>query len=260
YTEEWLILYITDVSDLNVESSKKAGDVICRFFLILNKDILTVTNLKQIIQHIDYDSKEIEVTIAKEILNLIKLADRKALLIVDEHVILFEKDPVSISDFTSHNSKLSTNIRQAFEPMSAQADSQKRFIITRNGIRMSEFRIIYIRSSPSISNHTRKVREFSDVTHITFKKIKNLFKETGKPTPSTADFTKPVDLENQIPVNDDVILIDKLGLLGKEKQSLSKTTGITKETFDQVTSPIEIMSTTLDNFDNLDDSISKDTS
>ncbi|CAG8733212.1 10733_t:CDS:2, partial [Funneliformis caledonium] len=57
-----------------------------------------------------------------------------------------------------------------------------------------------------------------------------LFKETDKSTPSTADFTKPVDSENQISINDNV------------------------------TSPIEVMSTTPDNFDNLDDSISKDTS
>ncbi|CAB4387899.1 unnamed protein product [Rhizophagus irregularis] len=96
YAEEWPILYIADASDLNVASSKKAGNVICRFFLALNKDILTATDLKRIIQHVDYDSKEIEVTIAEEILDLIKLADRKSLLIVDEHGVLFEKDPVPV--------------------------------------------------------------------------------------------------------------------------------------------------------------------
>ncbi|CAG8614403.1 12326_t:CDS:2 [Funneliformis caledonium] len=77
-----------------MDNHQKKEDIICRFFLTLNKDILTATDLKQIIQHIDYDSKKIEVTIAEEILDLIKLADRKALLIVDEHGILFEKDPV----------------------------------------------------------------------------------------------------------------------------------------------------------------------
>ncbi|CAI2179629.1 19057_t:CDS:2, partial [Funneliformis geosporum] len=96
YAEEWPILYIADASDLNVESSKKAGEVICRYFLALNKDILTATELKRIVRNVNDSSAEVEVIIAEEILDLIKLADRKALLIVDEHGILFEKDPVPL--------------------------------------------------------------------------------------------------------------------------------------------------------------------
>ncbi|GBB90037.1 hypothetical protein RclHR1_01690022 [Rhizophagus clarus] len=43
---------------------------------------------------------------------------------------------VSISDFTSHNSKSSTNIRQAFEPMFAQAGISSAQINGRNQIEM----------------------------------------------------------------------------------------------------------------------------
>jgi len=81
--------------------------------------------------------------------------------------------------------------------------------------------------------------------------------------PSTADentISKPVDSENQTPMDDDVALMGELGLLGEEEQSSSKTTEITKETFDQATSPIEVVSTTPGNPENLDDLISKDTS
>ncbi|CAG8730231.1 15138_t:CDS:2, partial [Rhizophagus irregularis] len=92
-------------------------------------------------------------------------------------------------------------------------------------------------------------------------------KETGKPTSSTADVTKPVDSRNQTPVNDDVTLMDELGLLGEEEQSSSKTTDktsssiqIIKETSDQATSPIEVVSTTPGNPENLDDLISKELS
>ncbi|CAG8719353.1 15503_t:CDS:2, partial [Funneliformis caledonium] len=80
------------------------------------------------------------------------------------------------------------------------------------------------------------------------RKVSDFFKE------------KPMDSENQTPVDDDVTLMDELGLLGGEKQSLSKTTRITKETFNQATSSIKVVSTTPGNSDNLDDSISKDTS
>ena len=73
--------------------------------------------------------------------------------------------------------------------------------------------------------------------------------------PSTADentISKPMDLRNQTPMNDNVTLMDELGLLSGEEQSSSKTTNkvsssiqIIKETSDQVTSPIEIISTNL---------------
>ncbi|CAG8651215.1 1173_t:CDS:2, partial [Funneliformis mosseae] len=80
---------------------------------------------------------------------------------------------VSISDFISHNSKSSTNIRKAFELMSALADSQNRFIVTRNGIRVPGFHIVYIRGSPNTPNHSGKVREFPDIAHVTFEEIKS---------------------------------------------------------------------------------------
>ena len=88
--------------------------------------------------------------------------------------------------------------------------------------------------------------------------------------PSTADentISKPVDAGHQTPMDDDVTLMDELGLLGGEEQSSSKTTDktsssiqIIKETSDQATSPIEVVSTTPGNSENVDDSISKDTS
>ncbi|CAG8715313.1 16188_t:CDS:2, partial [Funneliformis caledonium] len=44
-----------------------------------------------------------------------------------------------------------------------------------------------------------------------------------------------------------------------KEQSSSKTTEITKKTSDQAINPIEIVSTTSGNFENLDNSILKDT-
>ena len=49
YAERWLMLYIADAVDLNVETSAKASEVICRYFLALNKDILTATELKLLV-------------------------------------------------------------------------------------------------------------------------------------------------------------------------------------------------------------------
>jgi hypothetical protein len=68
--------------------------------------------------------------------------------------------------------------------------------------------------------------------------------------------------ENSTSVNEDanVNIMKELGLLGEEEQSSSKATDIAKETSDQATSPIEVVSTTPGNSENLDDSISKDTS
>ena len=55
--------------------------------------------------------------------------------------------------------------------------------------------------------------------------------------------------------------MNELGLLDGKEQSSSKTTDVAKETSDQATSLIEVVSTTAGNSENLDDSISsKDTS
>ncbi|CAG8483645.1 17138_t:CDS:2 [Acaulospora morrowiae] len=107
---------------------------------------------------------------------------------------------VSISDFVTHNSKPTKSIRKAFERMSAQAgisqmqingrnqiemyldeiygpghsatiDLQNRFVVIRNDTCVPGFRIVYIRGSPGIPNHSRKVREFPDVAHVTFEEI-----------------------------------------------------------------------------------------
>ena len=66
-------------------------------------------------------------------------------------------------------------------------------------------------------------------------------------------------------MDDDVALMNQLGLFSGEKQSSFKTTNkasssiqIIKETSDQATSPIEVVSTTPGNSGNMDDSISKD--
>ncbi|KAF0534967.1 hypothetical protein F8M41_009759 [Gigaspora margarita] len=94
YAEEWPILYIADASDLDVDNSERAGEVICMYFLAQNKDILTATELEKIVRNVKDLSVGVEVTIAGKILDLIKYADCKVLFIVDEHGILFEKDPV----------------------------------------------------------------------------------------------------------------------------------------------------------------------
>ena len=92
----------------------------------------------------------------------------------------------------------------------------------------------------------------------------DLFKEMDKPTTLTAEDTasNQVYSENATPVSEDAneIYMNQLELFSGEEQSSSKTTEITKETFDQATSPIEVVSTTPGNPENLDDLISKDTS
>ncbi|CAG8494829.1 20670_t:CDS:2 [Gigaspora rosea] len=94
YAEEWPILYIADASNLIVDTSK-AEEAICSYFLAQNKDILTATELERIVQKVN-GSSEVEVTIAGAILDFIKSANCKALLIVDEHGALFEKDSLPL--------------------------------------------------------------------------------------------------------------------------------------------------------------------
>ncbi|CAB4384175.1 unnamed protein product [Rhizophagus irregularis] len=91
----------------------------------------------------------------------------------------------------------------------------------------------------------------------------DLFKEMDKPTTLTTEDTasKQVYSENPTPVgeNADKIYMNQLGLFSGEEQSSSKTAEVAKETSDQATSPIEVVSTTPGNSENVY-VISKDSS
>ncbi|CAG8642695.1 7392_t:CDS:1, partial [Diversispora eburnea] len=93
YAEGWLMLYIADANELNEREEEKAGEVICRYFIAQNKDILTAAELGQLVQYTNRYSVEVAAT--GEILgNLLKQVNRKTLFIVDEHGALFENEIV----------------------------------------------------------------------------------------------------------------------------------------------------------------------
>ncbi|RUS23230.1 hypothetical protein BC937DRAFT_90349 [Endogone sp. FLAS-F59071] len=115
----------------------------------------------------------------------------------------------SISDFTTHN-KDSADIEKAFEHSSSSRPTRsfdlrsqiekyldfafggcdlhkdgngchcakidpnsRRFIVTRDGKTVHDFRIVYIRGSPGFPNHTGKVEEFPDVLHVSFEELQD---------------------------------------------------------------------------------------
>ncbi|RHZ57881.1 hypothetical protein Glove_382g60 [Diversispora epigaea] len=93
YAESWLMLYIADANELNKRMEERAGEVICKYFIAQNKDILTAAELGQLVQYTNRYS--VEITATEEILgNLLKKVDRKTLFIVDEHGVLFENEIV----------------------------------------------------------------------------------------------------------------------------------------------------------------------
>jgi hypothetical protein len=94
YAEGWITLYIADASDLDLGTSDEAGEVICKYFLTLNKDILTAADLEYIVRHVDRFSGKVEAAVvAGAIFTLLKTSEHKTLLIVDEHGALFENKP-----------------------------------------------------------------------------------------------------------------------------------------------------------------------
>ncbi|KAG0351060.1 hypothetical protein BG005_009442 [Podila minutissima] len=103
----------------------------------------------------------------------------------------------SISNFGQHNKKDSADIRKAFEKdnegtnqierylndlfgpgHSAKIDDKdNRFIVTRKGVPLTEFRIVYIRGSPGKPAHREWVNKLPGLLHITFEEVKEkLFK------------------------------------------------------------------------------------
>ncbi|CAG8471924.1 16523_t:CDS:2 [Funneliformis caledonium] len=81
YAEGWQILYITDAAELDVNTLEKAGKVICKYFLTLNRDILTGNELKMLVKNITFSFKKNFIIVAEIILGeLLKQVERKTLL------------------------------------------------------------------------------------------------------------------------------------------------------------------------------------
>ncbi|CAG8854046.1 13305_t:CDS:2, partial [Gigaspora margarita] len=115
-----------------------------------------------------------------------------------------------------------------------------------------------------VPNPSYKEFTLASCGHIFHQKyLKKYLGLQDKPTTSTASdiATKQVDSENLTPVGEDAdtIYMNELGLLGGE-DLLSKMAKVAKETSDQATSPIEVVSTIPGNSKKLDDSTSKVTS
>ncbi|KAF9174551.1 hypothetical protein BGX20_010779, partial [Mortierella sp. AD010] len=101
---------------------------------------------------------------------------------------------VSISDFQVHEKTDSKKISKAFENRDAKSKKNqiecymdemfgsghsanidpksKKFIVTKNGVVVPGFQIIYIRGSSGVPNHWGLVKEYPDVLHVTFEEIK----------------------------------------------------------------------------------------
>lgn len=77
--------------------------MICKYFLALNKDILTNDELEQLVKNVD-PSIPVAISAASMILRtLLKQVGHKTLFVVDEHGALFQSDPYTwkITDFDS---------------------------------------------------------------------------------------------------------------------------------------------------------------
>ncbi|CAB4388006.1 unnamed protein product [Rhizophagus irregularis] len=77
-----------DASDLDV-----GGEVICKYFFALNKDILTANNLKQIMQHVDNTFAIVKVNVANAIFTFLKSIRLQNLTVVNKYNALFEQNP-----------------------------------------------------------------------------------------------------------------------------------------------------------------------
>ncbi|KAG0333772.1 hypothetical protein BG004_000698 [Podila humilis] len=103
----------------------------------------------------------------------------------------------SISDFGRHNTG-SADLSKAFDIRDTNGTNQierylndlygpghsakihvenNRFVVTRDGVPVPGFRVVYIRGSPGKPSHRDLVKKFPDVRHISFEEVReNLFK------------------------------------------------------------------------------------
>ncbi|KAF9128897.1 hypothetical protein BGX30_014154 [Mortierella sp. GBA39] len=101
YAERWLVFYISDAGELDKDTQEEAVLQVIKRFLALNKDILTGAELERLAN--DYNGIYNIVSNALSVIfyPLLKSRDQKTLLLVDEHGMLFEKEPYVPDKFKS---------------------------------------------------------------------------------------------------------------------------------------------------------------
>ncbi|KAF9153411.1 hypothetical protein DFQ26_000589, partial [Actinomortierella ambigua] len=102
---------------------------------------------------------------------------------------------VSISDFGRHNAG-SADLSKAFDVRDANGTNQierylndlygpghsakiesMKFVVTKDGVPVPGFRVVYIRGSPGKPSHSKLVDTFPDVRHVSFEEVtENLFR------------------------------------------------------------------------------------
>jgi hypothetical protein len=96
YAEGWPVLYIADAAELDKRTEWEAAEAICKYFLEINKDILTTTELARLVRYA-IDDATVAVAAAEAILGvLLQQTSRKTLFVVDEHGALFKDNPVPV--------------------------------------------------------------------------------------------------------------------------------------------------------------------
>ncbi|RIA94344.1 hypothetical protein C1645_734870 [Glomus cerebriforme] len=85
-SENWLLLYIADAAKLDLCLDKQSSEVIVRYFLAINKDILTAAELENLVQKIRTDSV---VPFAEAMWDMLQQKNCKILVVVDKHGVLF---------------------------------------------------------------------------------------------------------------------------------------------------------------------------
>ncbi|KAL1923168.1 uncharacterized protein VTP21DRAFT_9544 [Calcarisporiella thermophila] len=94
YADGWLLLYFSDASRLAWKDPIKIAEEICKRFLALNKDILTIADFGVMTFGHPTEEDEVVSRAAHFILgDLLNQLEKKTLLVVDEHGALFDQEP-----------------------------------------------------------------------------------------------------------------------------------------------------------------------
>ncbi|RIB01947.1 hypothetical protein C2G38_2229211 [Gigaspora rosea] len=171
--------------------TSKAEEAICSYFLAQNKDILTATELERIVQKVN-GSSEVEVIIAVAILVFINSANCKALLIVDEHGALFEKDslplflrPLMNLNFWGEQCKfvcvILTGTSYARYEMGYMKYDQSEFWVIFVGPLQSDIFDILLQLHPvlkiqSIKEETKKIIKILAIAQIYYNDLSQIYK------------------------------------------------------------------------------------
>ncbi|KAI7831220.1 hypothetical protein BC939DRAFT_499161 [Gamsiella multidivaricata] len=174
----WPVLYVSDATILKQGASERTSIDICKRFLAINRDILTVAELREMVTYEDRSTPFVVSSAAIILRSLLQRRERKSLCIIDEHGALFASDLLVAAVFFHFDSTVRGQVSDIEDEVLRITNCVSRELVNL----AQEIGTAPLTLQKVNERLNRRRREFIRVTRIHYNSLPSIFKDITRLT------------------------------------------------------------------------------